>query len=259
MSFVNRQKKPFSGILDDSGDKTEKKKVRLESAEPRRYKERKQPIKQIFLPETNPLEVEMADDLEPVKVEIADNLSSDIEMKADNFDVDVKMEDRETTCRACLMTYPNEEMQMLSYTYIEDIELGALYKDYVGYKHPRNESLLPTSICCDCRNDLLRFHDFRKKCRSNETKYLGAVQYVKSKGNLDNNQNDAVMFDVEEMVDPNYVASTDLYAGSNTNDSIHSEGTRGVSLTDKSMVQSELSMSGDEDQTENTEVNCYVL
>jgi hypothetical protein len=159
------------------------------------------------LPEPNPVEVAEADNLLPIKAELEDNQNnrSDIEMH-DSLVTDVKIENQETTCRACLQAYATEENEkfFLNYTYINDVQLSALYNEYIGFNNANNESFLPTSICIECRNALLIFHDFRNQCRSNEITFMEAAQVFE-----ENDEPISAKLDIEVMVDnsvtiPNY-------------------------------------------------------
>jgi hypothetical protein len=79
---------------------------------------------------------------------------------------------------------------------------------------------LPTSICIECRNTLLIFHDFRNKCRSNETTFMEAVRILEG-GEEPNtgNKEDSARLDIEEMVDHSFNAPTDFYLELNSKDS----------------------------------------
>jgi hypothetical protein len=91
--------------------------------------------------------------------------------------VNIKAEVSDTKkCRSCLR-HLDEEVKMFCFNSTHDgVELNELYKQYVGYNNPADEILLPAFICTDCHSRLLAFHEFRGKCRSNETIFLDLVK-----------------------------------------------------------------------------------
>jgi hypothetical protein len=169
-------------------------------------------LNQVYIIEDEPTEQSMIG-----KVQLEDNLFAEIQV-ADNLANDVEIIEVEDTlntgdstnmCRACLQVFSEEDMCLhsLEYTYVDDIQLGEIYKENVGYNNPEGLSQLPQSICLDCERLLLAFREFRSKCHSNESIFLKRADILKET----TQHNEEATIDVDAMVDASYMVPDDFY------------------------------------------------
>jgi predicted small metal-binding protein len=105
-------------------------------------------------------------------------------------------------CRACLQKHS------INHTFVDHVQMAEIYKNCVGYLNPKLENLLPICICLACEHFLLEFHNFRDKCRSNETSFLGITGAIKSEPAEEG-------FHIEEVVElPLKIPNKDDYTSS---------------------------------------------